>query len=103
MVAIDLRSLLCPYHQGSCRGGNFRGGSVCKLLRVKGNLGAKIAVNEFWTEIYFERALPWGVMRCSLARVIFLMNSTRRKRRADQSSSMATARTGSKPAWPRAC
>src|SRR5271157_1199082 len=49
-------------------------------------------------KLYFDRALPWAVIRCSLARVIFLMNSTRRKRRADQSSSMATPRTGSKPA-----
>ena len=36
----------------------------------------------------------------SSGRVMFLMNSARRKRRADQSSSIATMRTGSKPASP---
>ena len=38
--------------------------------------------------------------RYSSGRVMFLMNSARRKRSADQSSSIATMRTGSKPASP---
>ena len=63
-------------------------------------MGVKIVVNGFWTEVYFDRALPWAVMRCSLARVMVLMNSTRRKRTSQPSSSMATALTGSKPNLP---
>ena len=46
------------------------------------------------------RALACAENRCSLGRVIVLMNSARRKRNADQSSSIATMRTGSNPASP---
>src|SRR5580704_15851058 len=49
------------------------------------------------------RALPAADIRQCLSRFMVLMNSTRRKRVADQSSSIATARTGSKPASPSAC
>jgi hypothetical protein len=48
----------------------------------------------------FYRRFASAVIRCSLARVIVLINSTRLKRTADQSSSMATILTGSKPAAP---
>src|SRR4029453_8045303 len=40
------------------------------------------------------------VSRTASGRFIVLMNSTRRNRSADQSSSIATMRTGSKPAFP---
>ena len=46
--------------------------------------------------------LARSVRRCSLGRVMSLMNFARRKRTADQSSSIATIRTGSKPSRPSA-
>jgi hypothetical protein len=49
------------------------------------------------------RALACSVMRCSGLRVIVLMKVSRRKRAADQSSSIATLRTGSNPKSPRIC
>src|SRR5262249_9456537 len=48
------------------------------------------------------RFFPAADIACFAARVILPMNSARRKRTADQSSSIATMRTHSKPAAPRA-
>src|SRR6516164_7399291 len=68
--------------------------------KSQGGLGDSVPHHE--RGLFFLGALRWAasVSLYSAGRFICLMNSTRRNRTADQSSSIATMETGSNPSFP---